>query len=51
MSKGEVEASRGKLGDGVTYRLIVTGEMRSKQIGKLIKLLEAQKSVLDDEDD
>jgi len=51
LPKGEVEASRGKLGDGVTYRLIVTGEMRSKQIGKLIKLLEAQKLVLDDDDE
>jgi hypothetical protein len=48
---GEVEASRGKLGDGVTYRLMVTGEMGPKQISKLIKLLEAQKSVLDDDDE
>jgi hypothetical protein len=48
---GEVEASRGKLGDGVAYRLLVTGEMRSKQIGKLIKLLEAQKAVLEDDDE
>jgi hypothetical protein len=47
---GEAEASRGKLGDGVSYRLLVTGEMGAKQIARLIKLLEAQKSVLEDDD-
>ncbi len=47
---GEAEASRGKLGDGVSYRLLVTGEMGAKQISRLIKLLEAQKSVLEDDD-
>lgn len=47
---GEVEASRGKLGDGVTYRLMATGELGSKQIARLIKLLEAQKAVLEDDD-
>jgi hypothetical protein len=48
---GESEASRGKLGDGVSYRLLVTGELGGKEIGKLIRLLKAQKAVLDDPDD
>lgn len=47
---GEREWLRGPLGKSVGYRLIVSGEMGGREIGKLIKLLEAQKAVLDDED-
>lgn len=48
-SKFEREWLRGPLSKEVSYRLIVSGELGSKEIGKLIKLLEAQKLVLDDE--
>lgn len=48
-SRGEREWLRGPLSKEVNYRLIVSGELGSKEIGKLIKLLEAQKLVLDDE--
>lgn len=47
----EREYMRGSLSKNVSYRLIVDGELGPKQIGKLIKLLEAQKAVLDDDDD
>jgi hypothetical protein len=47
----EKEWLRGPLSKGASYRLIVSGEVGSKEIGKLIKLLEAQKLVLDDEDE
>ena len=48
---GEVEASSGRLGDGVNYRLLVTGEMKSKQVARLIKLLEAQKEFMAEDED
>jgi len=48
---GEREWMRGTLSGGVNYRLIVSGEMRPKEIGKLIKLLEVQKAVLDEDDE
>lgn len=48
---GEAEWIRSDLGSATKVRLIVKGEMGPKQIGKLIKLLEAQKAVLGDEDD
>lgn len=52
MAAGEREWMRGKLSkDGTSYRLIVSGELGSKEIGKLIKLLKAQKLVLEDEDE
>lgn len=49
---GELEREwlRGPLSKLTSYKLIVSGEMGPKEIGKLIKLLEAQKAVLDDED-
>jgi hypothetical protein len=47
----EREWLRGPLSRESSYRLIVAGEMGPREIGKLIKLLEAQKNVLDDEDD
>ncbi|WP_143324162.1 hypothetical protein [Caulobacter sp. X] len=50
---GEVEWMRNRLGGETKVRLMVSGEMGPKQIGKLIKLLKAQQAVLadDDEDD
>ena len=47
----EREWLRGPLSRDSSYRLIVAGDMGPREIGKLIKLLEAQKAVLDDEDD
>ena len=48
---GEREWLRGPLSRETSYRLIVAGDLGPKEIGKLIKLLEAQKAVLSDEDD
>jgi len=45
----EVEWMRNKVGPNSTIRIIATGEMGPKEIGKLIKLLEAQKMVLEDD--
>ena len=44
-------ASSGCLGDGVNYRLLVTGEMKSKQVARLIRLLEAQKEFMAEDED
>ena len=48
---GEREWLRGPLSRETNYRLIVSGDLGPKEIGKLIKLLEAQKAVLADDDD
>ncbi|MXO70908.1 hypothetical protein [Alteraurantiacibacter buctensis] len=48
---GETEWMRNPLGRGKSVRVLVTGDMGTKEIGKLIKLLEAQKAVLDDDDE
>ena len=48
---GEAEWMRNKVGVGTTVRLMVSGDMGPKEIGKLIRLLEAQKAVLTDDDD
>lgn len=48
---GETEWMRSPLGRDKAVRLLVTGTMQGKDIGKLIKLLEAQKAILDDDDD
>ena len=48
---GETEWIRSDLGSATKVRLIVTGQMGPKQIGKLIKLLKAQQAVLSDDDD
>lgn len=37
--------------DGATYRLIVSGVIGPKELGKLIKLLTLQKEILEDSDD
>lgn len=46
----EREWLRGPLSKDVSYRLIVSGDLGSRELGKLIKLLEAQKLVLDDDE-
>ena len=46
---GEEEWSRGRLSKETNYRLLITGEMGSKEIARLIRLLEAQKQVLDED--
>ncbi|MGV3578549.1 hypothetical protein [Brevundimonas sp.] len=51
MREGEREWLRGDLSREVSYRLFIQGEIGPKEIGKLIKLLQAQKDVLDDDDD
>jgi len=48
---GESEWMRNRLGGGTAVRLMVTGDMGPKQITKLIKLLQAQRAVLQDDDD
>ena len=49
---GETEWMRNLVGRETKVRLLVSGgNMGAKEIGKLIKLLEAQKSVLADEDE
>jgi hypothetical protein len=45
----EREWLRGPLAKDTSYRLIVTGDIGPREIGKLIKLLEAQKAVLDED--
>jgi hypothetical protein len=48
----ETEWMRNKVGKSTTVSLLVSGgDMGAKEIGKLIKLLEAQQSVLDDDED
>ena len=48
---GEKEMLFGRLSKETSYRLLVSGELGAKEIGKLIKLLEAQMEVLQDDDD
>lgn len=47
----EREWLRGPLSKQTSYRLIVNGQLGSKEIAKLIKLLEVQKMVLDDDEE
>jgi hypothetical protein len=49
--ESEREWLRGPLSRDTSYRLIVAGDLGPKELGKLIKLLEAQKNVLSDDDD
>jgi hypothetical protein len=51
VSPSEREWLRGPLSKETGYRLIVTGKLGPKEIGKLITLLEAQKMVLSDDDE
>lgn len=50
VSSSEREWLRGPLSRDVSYRLLASGAMGPREIGKLIKLLEAQKAVLDDDE-
>lgn len=49
LATGEIEWLRNKVGKETTVRLLVAGEMGPREITKLITLLEAQRTVLDDE--
>lgn len=51
LEAGEAEWMRNPLGRDTAVRLLVTGKMGSREIGKLIKLLEAQKAILDDDEE
>jgi hypothetical protein len=48
---GEKEWLRGSLTAETSYRLFISGDLGPKEIGKLIKLLKAQKAVLTDDDE
>jgi hypothetical protein len=50
MSK-ERECLRGSLSRDTSYRLIVSGPLGPNELGKLIKLLQAQKAILEDNTD
>lgn len=50
LSEGQTILSQGKLKSG-TFEVRVTGEVGAKEIGKIIKLLEAQKLILSDDDE
>lgn len=49
-AKFEIEWMRNRLGHNTNVRLIVQGDMGPREIGRLIKLLEAQKSILEEDD-
>ncbi|OGA57275.1 MAG: hypothetical protein A2710_24470 [Burkholderiales bacterium RIFCSPHIGHO2_01_FULL_64_960] len=48
---GEQQVASGKFGKSMSYRLLATGEIGAKELGKIIKLLEAYKLALEDEDE
>lgn len=50
VASGEREWIRGPLARDVSYRLIVSGDLGPRELGKLIKVLEAQKAILEDDD-
>jgi hypothetical protein len=47
----EREYLRGVLSRDTSYRLLVSGDIGPKELGKMIKLLQAQKAILEDEPD
>ncbi|TIV11945.1 MAG: hypothetical protein E5W00_01430 [Mesorhizobium sp.] len=49
-AKNEIEWMRNRLGQSTNVRLLVQGAMGPREIGRLIKLLQAQKSVLEEDD-
>jgi hypothetical protein len=51
LDPAEVEWMRTGLGRSTAARILVKGKMGPKEIGRLIKMLEAQREVLEDEDD
>ncbi len=48
---GEREMLHGPLSRSVSYRLVVRGDAGPKDLGKLIKILQLQKTILEDEDE
>jgi hypothetical protein len=50
LAPGQTILSQGKLKDGA-FEVRVSGDIGAKEIGKIIKMLEAQKSILSDDDD
>ncbi len=51
LEDGEREMLHGPLSRTVSYRLMTRGDLGAKDLGKLIKILELQKSFLEDSDD
>lgn len=51
LESGEAEWMRNPLGRDTAVRLLVTGKMGGREIGKLITLLQAQKAILDDDEE
>jgi hypothetical protein len=51
IGSGEREWLRGPLSREVSYRLVVSGDVGARELGKLIKFLQAQQAVLQDDDD
>ena len=49
MDSTEVEWMRNKLGAETFIRILAKGDLSPKEISRLIKILEAQKAVLEDE--
>ena len=49
ISMEERQFLHGPLGAGIEYRLLVTGEIGPREIGKLIRILQLQKELLSDE--
>ena len=49
ISAEERQFLHGQLGGGIEYRLLVTGEIGPREIGKLIRILQLQKELLSDE--
>ena len=47
----EHEYLRGLLSRDSRYRLLVSGDIGPKELGKMIKLLQAQKAILEDDTD
>ena len=47
---GEMEWARNRLGKDTHVRLLVTGRMGTREIGNLIRLLETQRDVLEEDD-
>jgi hypothetical protein len=50
-AEGERELLHGPLSRSASYRLVIKGDAGPKEIGKLIKILELQKSLLEDDED
>lgn len=48
---GEVEWMRSRLGKDASVRLMVTGDVGAREVGRLIRLLETQRDVLQEDDD